>query len=246
MTEKNLRSFFDGLPGMHGLAEAALSGWHGAVWPLARGAMLTVGDFLICGGDPGTEGRRMLAKAMASQPRTWLIYAPEQWKATLKVTALFHPAERQGFAVLTPDAPERAWENLVRLPKGYTVRRMERWDAEECLTEEWSRDFVREHGTVEKFLDRGIGVLARDPSGRPAAGASAYVSWPGGIEVQLQTRQDLQGQGLATAVAAELICQARKRHLAVAWDAANDASAHIACKLGFVPGKCYTAWERIC
>ena len=48
-----------------------------------------------------------------------------------------------------------------------------------------------------------------------------------------------------TALAAAALLQAaRYRGMAVAWDAANAASAHIARKLGFIPGEQYTVWER--
>ena len=70
--------------------------------------------------------------------------------------------------------------------------------------------------------------------GEAVAGASSYVSYPGGIEVQLQTRDDMQGRGYATLAAAKLILMAHKRGLIATWDAANEVSAHIAEKLGYV------------
>ncbi len=182
---------------------------------------------------------------MAEQPREWLLYVPGKWKALLDGLGTFRPVTRQGFQLLRPDAIREdlaAWKSL---PPGYTLASMDRADAEACLTAAWSRDFVREHGSVEHFLHRGMGILVRDAAGRPAAGASAYVSWPRGLEVQLQTRQDQEGKGLATAAAAALLQAARYRGMAVAWDAANAASAHIARKLGFIPGEQYTVWERL-
>lgn len=176
MMDERVRHFFAGIPGMHGLTEAALSGWSGTVRILPAGAVLAVGDFMICGGEPGQHGRQTLACMMAEQPREWLLYVPGKWKALLDGLGTFRPVTRQGFQLLQPDAIREdlaAWKSL---PPGYTLASMDRADAEACLTAAWSRDFVREHGSVEHFLHRGMGILVRDAAGRPAAGASAYVS----------------------------------------------------------------------
>lgn len=243
--DAGIRHFFAGIPGMHGITEAALSGWSGSVRVLPAGAVLAVGDFMICGGEPGEHGKRALACMMAEQPREWLLYVPGKWKVLLDDLGMFRPVIRQGFQLLHPEAIREDLVAWKPLPPGYTLSSMDQADAEACLVADWSRDFVREHGSVEQFLNRGMGILVRDAAGRPAAGASAYVSWPRGLEVQLQTRQDQEGKGLATAAAAALLQAARHRGIAVAWDAANAASAHIARKLGFQPGKQYTVWERM-
>lgn len=241
MIRDEVRAYFAELPGMHGLVQAALSGWHGRVMPLRNGAVIAVGDFLICGGEPGREGREALETALLSQPRDWLIYAPGPWLDGLNRRGGFQPVKRRGFQPLQPGC-RRESPCAKALPSGYTIGIMDAADARECLEAAWSRDFVREHGTAEKFVERGLGVLIRDGDGRPAAGASAYVSWPGGLEVQLQTREDLQRQGLGLAAAARLLEAARERRLTVAWDAANGVSAHMAEKLGFLPGAWYVAW----
>lgn len=245
MTDAVLRGYFAHMPGLHGLTEAALSGWHGAVRTVTSGALLMVGDFIICGGEPGAQGKQALAAALAEQPREWLVYAPGPWEALLGDLGTFRPVVRRGFEVLSPECIRENDTAGKPLPLGYSIARMDQADAEACLQCAWSRDFVREHGSVACFLRRGLGVLIRDAAGQPAAGASAYVSWPQGLEVQLQTREDQEGRGLATAAAAALLRAARSRGLAVAWDAANPASAHIAGKLGFVPGASYIAWERM-
>lgn len=168
MMDERVRHFFAGIPGMHGLTEAALSGWSGTVRILPAGAVLAVGDFMICGGEPGEHGRQTLACMMAEQPREWLLYVPGKWKALLDGLGTFRPVTRQGFQLLRPDAIREdlaAWKSL---PPGYTLASMDRADAEACLTADWSRDFVREHGSVEHFLHRGMGILVRDAAGRPA------------------------------------------------------------------------------
>lgn len=151
MTDEGVRHFFAGIPGMHGLTEAALSGWSGTVRILPAGAVLAVGDFMICGGEPGERGRQTLACMMAEQPREWLLYVPGKWKALLDGLGTFRPVTRQGFQLLQPDAIREDLVGWKLLPPGYTLASMDRADAEACLTADWSRDFVREHGSVEQF-----------------------------------------------------------------------------------------------
>ena len=115
MTDEGVRHFFAGIPGMHGHTEAALSGWSGTVRILPAGAVLAVGDFMICGGEPGEHGRQTLACMMAEQPREWLLYVPGKWKALLDGLGTFRPVTRQGFQLLRPDAIREdlaAWKSL--------------------------------------------------------------------------------------------------------------------------------------
>lgn len=91
------------------------------------------------------------------------------------------------------------------------------------------------------YAAHGLGVLLLE-QGRPVAGTSSYTVYPGGIEVQVQTREGCEGRGLATMAAAQLILAAHEKGLRVSWDAANPASARIAEKLGFVSAGAYTVF----
>ena len=228
---------FAALPGLHGVAQAALCAWHGRLFAAPAGyGVLTAGDFLLCGGMPGPQAGRLLAQAWDSQKRAWIAYAPGPWAVLLPPGLA--AAWREGFHPLAPgrDLP------VCPLPRGYTLRPMDILDVSACLALPWAADFVREHPSPQAFLQRGCGALIRDPGGEIAAGASAYLAWPGGIEVQLQTREDCQGRGLATAAAAALLRLAWAKGLTVSWDAANPASAHIARKLGFSSAGRYQVW----
>lgn len=54
-----------------------------------------------------------------------------------------------------------------------------------------------------------------------------------GIEIQINTREKYQGQGLATAVAARLMINSLENNLDPNWDAANKVSVGLAKKLGY-------------
>ena len=59
------------------------------------------------------------------------------------------------------------------------------------------------------------------------AGASSYSSYPGGIEIEIDTRKDQRRQGLARACGARLMLECLERGLFPSWDAANKTSAHL-------------------
>ena len=65
------------------------------------------------------------------------------------------------------------------------------------------------------------------------AGASSYSGWPGGIEVEIDTRPDCRRQGLATAAGAGLILACLDRGWYPSWDAQNKESLGLAEKLGY-------------
>lgn len=242
MTEEaHVRACFAAMPGLHGMLESVLCGWHGQLqWNRERtGLLLSVGDFLLCGGIPGTDGGARLAQMVAAQPRDWLLYAPGSWAACLPKARSWRRTERYAFHPLRPgNRPP-----TCPVPDGISLRRMNAQDAVRCREADWSRDFVREHASVDAFLAHGLGVLVIRADGQPVSGASAYVAWPGGIEVQVQTRADHQGRGLAAAASAALIELAHRQGRTVSWDAANSVSAHLAEKLGFRFFKAYTVWE---
>ena len=69
--------------------------------------------------------------------------------------------------------------------------------------------------------------------GQLAAGASSYSSYPGGIEIEIDTHKDFRRQGLAYSAGAALILACLDRGWYPSWDAANRPSLALAEKLGY-------------
>lgn len=237
-------ALFASLPGARGMMEAARAGM-GHAWadsPLhPRGAVVTVGDFLCCGGEAGPSAARLLRTALGSEKRDWLIIATGEWKTALDKVTPTTPRTRYAFAHDAQPEDGHLRQLLRDAPEGLTFQPMEGEWISRCRNEEWSRDFVSLF-TDEQYERQGLGVLAL-LDGQPVAGASSYVAYPGGIEVQVQTREGFEGRGLATMVSAKLILTAHERGLIATWDAANAASACIARKLGYRPEDPYTVYE---
>ena len=74
------------------------------------------------------------------------------------------------------------------------------------------------------------------------SGASSYTAYNGGIEIQIDTRQDYRRQGFALACASALILHCLKKGIYPSWDAANHASLCLAQKLGYHLEKAYVTY----
>ncbi|MGN0746604.1 MAG: GNAT family N-acetyltransferase [Aristaeellaceae bacterium] len=236
-----LRLLYASMPCLHGLWEAGLDGT-GRAWADApvnpRAAVMAVGDFLLCGGEADAA---LLRKAVRSARKPWLVYGPDGWLRALESVAPFRLTERQAFLpeVQPEDGPLRSL--LARLPEDMRIRPLEGPWIPWCRLQAWSRDFVSQF-TDAGFAAEGLGMLVMR-EGQPVSGASAYVRYPGGLEVQVTTREDCQGRGYATLASAALILRAHALGLAATWDAANPVSAHIARKLGYRAAGKYTVAE---
>lgn len=228
-----------------GMVEAGLSGM-GRAWtdhPVRpSSAMLAVGDFLLCAGLCGREAAHQM-RAWLREDREWLIIAPQTWEAAI---GPHESHERYAFDHSVQPEDEALRQILRALPEGVTFQVIDDAWYDRCLGEEWSRDFVSLF-TREEYVQRGLGVLLMQ-DGLPVAGASSYAAYPGGIEVQVQTREGHEGRGLATLASAGLVLMAHERGLRATWDAHSAASARIAQKLGYRGRKAYTAYvlpERV-
>ncbi|HEM6138030.1 TPA: GNAT family N-acetyltransferase [Streptococcus suis] len=128
------------------------------------------------------------------------------------------------------------------LPESFDMKRINRNLYEACLVEEWSRDLVGNYIDVEQFLDLGLGYVILH-KGQVVSGASSYASYSAGIEIEVDTREDYRGQGLAKACAAQLILACLDRGLYPSWDAHTLTSLKLAEKLGYQLDKPYRAYE---
>lgn len=111
-----------------------------------------------------------------------------------------------------------------------------------CKKNDWSVDFVQGYETYEKYKKYGLGVAAFY-NGELVAGASSYSSYIGGIEVEIDTKEEFRRKGLATVCGAKLILECTKRGLYPSWDAQNKWSVALAEKLGYHFSDAYTAYE---
>lgn len=128
------------------------------------------------------------------------------------------------------------------LPENFDMKRIDRNLYEACLVEEWSRDLVGNYIDVEQFLDLGLGYVILH-KGQVVSGASSYASYSAGIEIEVDTREDYRGMGLAKACAAQLILACLDCGLYPSWDAHTLTSLKLAEKQGYQLDKPYRVYE---
>lgn len=204
-------------------------------------ARIVLGDFAFLAGDalaPGAEALiRSFTRRLLTIPRepTWgpllLAVHGNRCRTITRIAFRKDPVfDRGALARMAAARPEG-----VRLePIG---RRWYDWSRDS-----WGRDFCSQFDTFEAYERDGIGFVAvRDAE--VLSGASSYSVYGGGIEIEIDTREDCRRQGLASACAAKLILVCLERGLHPNWDAANPASAALAEKLGYRVSHPYTTYD---
>lgn len=128
------------------------------------------------------------------------------------------------------------------LPEGYTIKKIEEELFWQCKEIGWCRDWVSQYAEYEDYERYGLGVvIVKD--GAPVAGASSYSGYQGGIEVQIDTKEEYRRRGLAYICGAKLILECLDRDLYPSWDAQNTWSVALAEKLGYHFDHEYIAYE---
>ena len=230
---------------------SALEGGMGRIWTAdeaPRAALCENADFLFLAGsadDAHTE--KLLECWREERAGQFIILTPRDPACKELIERIFgsHAAAETRYA-FQKDGEHFDRERLQAFAEGL--------EEEFCLTpfnealyaqamkNDWSRDFVSQFENAQDYLRRGIGVAALK-DGELIGGASSYAVYSKGIEVQIQTRDDFQRRGIALACGARLILMCLERGLYPSWDAANDVSAHLARKLGYVEAGAYPVWE---
>ena len=219
------------LQGVMGRAEANADG---------SAAMIVNRDFVFLAGRPDPA---LLAKA----PGPILVPRTEDWNGQIEAVFGKRAVKEIRYAVKKePDVFDR--EHLERLaaalPEGYTLRMIGEELVPVLLGEGWSKDFCSAFDSPADCCRRGVGVVAMY-EGVPVAGAGSYCVYDGGIEIEIDTREDHRRRGLAAACGARLILECLARGWYPSWDAQNPWSASLARKLGYRPGHEYTAYEIV-
>jgi RimJ/RimL family protein N-acetyltransferase len=127
------------------------------------------------------------------------------------------------------------------LADGYRLRKIDLEIALQLAAED--SEFAAEHmlnfDSPQDFIHRGFGycILREDEI---VSVATTFAICKKGIEIQINTRKEYQGRGLATVVAAQLVIHSLENNLDPNWDAANKPSVGLAKKLGYTPAGTYS------
>ena len=223
---------------------SALQGIMGMVWTCGqkddppRAAVCENGDFVFFAGDAASAEARVIAEAfrqrlggrgaiLTPQTPAWL----ELLKSVFGDTA--RPGERYAIRKEGDCFDRERLRGFVHaLPDGLRLRPIDRRLYDCVMEAEWSRDFCSQFGSAERYLAHGLGVVALRGD-ELVGGASSYIYYKEGIEIEVDTRADMRRRGIALACCAQLILNALDRGLYPSWDAASRASVALAEKLGY-------------
>lgn len=207
-------------------------------------AMAVLGDFCFLAGAPKKE---FVLSEFTYGKEDFMIMVPgnEGW-AELIETSLGEKAKKViRYAVKKePDIFDREkLERIVeKLSAGYALKPIDEALFEHCKETDWCRDWVAQYRDYDTYRKYGLGVVILK-DGIPVSGASSYSGYRGGIEVEIDTREDYRRKGLALISGAKLILECLKRGWYPSWDAQNKWSAALAEKLGYHFDHAYTAYE---
>ncbi len=242
-------SLFDGW--QETLIWSALEGIMGRVYVCAdageslHAAACHTGDFLFFAGDALSTQAQVLLEAVADMwGERFAILVPQNEEWTAQIRRTFGERVRAGerYAIRKEgDVFDR--EHLQRLavsaPSCVTIQPLQGDLYDKVMAEKWSRDFCSQFSSREAFQRDGLGFVALYGD-ELIGGASSYTRYSGGIEIQVETRENWRQVGVASACCARLILECMQRGLYPSWDAANRISVALARKLGYREAGPYT------
>ncbi len=207
-------------------------------------AMAILGDFCFLAGRPdrelaGYKPEWCTQEFIIMVPETpeWASLIEDVWEERAQKVIRYAMKKETGVF-----SAERLQRITASLPSEYCLRKIDEDLFRSCGKTAWCRDLVSVFENYEQYAARGMGVVALK-DGEIVSGASSYSAYDGGIEIEIDTREDHRRRGLASVCGAKLIldCMARGRY--PSWDAQNLWSVSLAEKLGYHFSHEYTAYE---
>ncbi len=232
---------FDGIE--DSMVIAYLQGYMGDgyvdAFPQPIAGMIISGEYSFFGGDAKSpEAKALIAQVFDVVPEdeTTAIFAEGKgWEAALLSVEKNSPVEVPRFGIVQRDYDfdVSLLERISsQVPEGYEMRPFDKEIYEAAMEEEWSRPFCETFSSAEDFLTRGFG-FAILKEWELVCGTSTMTVYDGGTETQVATREEHQGKGLALACSSTFVLECVRRGIRPCWDAANEASLHMALKLGY-------------
>lgn len=204
-----------------------------------KSALITMGYFSFFAGVPDANLIRR-AKTPTLVPQT------EAWAVLIEKVLGGSVVREQRYAIKKEG--DHFDRRLLRqyaesLDTRYELRAIDEVLYEQIMAEPWSEDLCSQFQGGKDFVKRGIGFVAV-LDGQIKAGASSYTIYSEGIEIEIDTKEEYRGQGLALACGSRLILECLDRGLYPSWDAHDLRSVSLAEKLGYHRAEAYKVYFK--
>jgi GNAT superfamily N-acetyltransferase len=206
-------------------------------------AMVICADYCMIAGDSGAPEAMELVRGV---PSRGFIFVPQDEGWCGLIEAVYgEKAKRHMRYAFTKERNIFDYDKLQTikdsLPEGFEIRLIDGELYRKAMAGEFSRDLCGNFASEADFLARGLGCVVLHGE-ELVCGASSYSVFDGGIEVEIDTKEEYRRQGLAASCAAALILECNKRGLYPSWDAANITSKRLAERLGYRFSREYTSY----
>lgn len=194
----------------------------------------------------GVVNEELLASCVKKTDKNFLILNVQNEEWAKSIEQLHQTAQkRQRYAIkkeLSVFRQEILLQYTQEIPAQYQLHTINSELYDQIMQEEWSMDLCAAFKDKSDFLEHGLGVIAMKGNAIDS-GASSYVYYDQGIEIEIDTRKEERRKGLALACGAALILECLKRNWYPSWDAQNTASVALAEKLGYHYDATYDVYE---
>jgi len=216
---------------------SCLQGVMGDILVCQAAAAAWLGDFCLLAGEVNSILLDDVKEHMKERGQQYLILVPknDDWADMIENYFGDHAKKISRYAIKKEKGifdKERLQIAVNTISNEYMLKKIEKKEYDACLCESWCKDLVSNFQTYEQYEKLGLGYVVME-NDEIVAGASSYSVYQGGLEIEIDTRNDHRRKGLAYACGAKLILECLERGIYPSWDAHNLASVSLAEKLGY-------------
>ncbi|MEG1630957.1 MAG: GNAT family N-acetyltransferase [Hydrogenoanaerobacterium sp.] len=206
-----------------------------------KSAIIDNGDFSFCAGIPNENLLKSISigdfKLIAPMNEAWQTLIERVFAA--KAKKILRYAIKKELDVFDE---EKLKSYVASLDSDYEIRLFDSEIFKLAQKESWSADLCSQFKDYQEYQNCAIGVAILH-DGKLVAGASPYGVYRNGIEIEIDTKPEYRGKGLATVCGAKLILECLSNNIYPSWDAHDLRSVHLAEKLGYHLSHPYVTYE---
>ncbi|MDD2957877.1 MAG: GNAT family N-acetyltransferase [Lachnospiraceae bacterium] len=206
-----------------------------------KSAIIDHGDFSFCAGLPNEH----LLNSISMDRFKLIVPRNEEWQTLIELVFAKKAKKVLRYAIKKePDVfdKEKLKSYVASLDNDYEIRLFDSNIFKSAQSESWSADLCSQFKDYSEYQNHAIGVAILH-CGKLVSGASPYGVYRNGIEIEIDTKPEYRGKGLATVCGARLILECLAKNIYPSWDAHDLRSVHLAEKLGYHLSHSYVTYE---